>query len=114
MDTKISILFYGRKSKTTRDNLLPIYLRVTIGGERLEISTHRYVSPTRWSVEAGKVKVEQKGVGQGPVPDGHLPGRHGGCFRLHCLAQRPTHHFSIGQIQYHRQVQPAFPGSDIG
>jgi len=32
MDTKISILFYGKKSKTTIDNLLPIYLRVTIGG----------------------------------------------------------------------------------
>lgn len=29
MDTKISILFYGGKAKTTKDNLLPIYLRVT-------------------------------------------------------------------------------------
>ncbi|MBX0333270.1 site-specific integrase [Pontibacter sp. HSC-14F20] len=56
MDTKISILFYGRKAKTTKDNLLPIYLRVTIQGRRLELSTHRYVSPERWSVEAGKVK----------------------------------------------------------
>ncbi len=56
MDTKISILFYGRKAKTTRDNLLPIYLRVTLQGQRLELSTHRYVSPERWSAEAGKVK----------------------------------------------------------
>ena len=56
MDTKISILFYGRKSKTTKNNLLPIYLRVTIGGKRFEISTHRSVSPTRWSIDAGKVK----------------------------------------------------------
>ena len=56
MDTKISILFYGRKAKTTRDNLLPIYLRVTLQGQRLELSTHRYVSPARWSAKAGKVK----------------------------------------------------------
>lgn len=65
MDTKISILFYGRKAKTTRDNLLPIYLRVTIQGRRLELSTHRYVSPARWSVEAGKVKgssAEARGI----------------------------------------------------
>lgn len=56
MDTKISILFYGRKAKTTKDNLVPIYLRVTLQGRRLELSTHRYVSPERWSVEVGKVK----------------------------------------------------------
>ncbi|WP_255594516.1 Arm DNA-binding domain-containing protein [Pontibacter sp. HSC-14F20] len=43
MDTKISILFYGRKA----DNLLPIYLRVTLQGRRLELSTHRYISPER-------------------------------------------------------------------
>ncbi|MBF8964042.1 site-specific integrase [Pontibacter sp. FD36] len=56
MDTKISILFYGRKAKTTKDNLVPIYLRVTLQGRRLELSTHRYVSPDRWSIEAGKMK----------------------------------------------------------
>ncbi|PKV63540.1 Arm DNA-binding domain-containing protein [Pontibacter ramchanderi] len=54
MDTKISILFYGRKAKTTRDNPLPIYLRVTIQGRRLELSAHRYVSPDLWSAEAAK------------------------------------------------------------
>ena len=30
MDTKISILFYGRKAKTTTANLVPVYLRVTL------------------------------------------------------------------------------------
>ncbi|SIT93777.1 site-specific integrase [Pontibacter indicus] len=56
MDTKISILFYGRKAKTTKDKRLTIYLRVTLQGRRLELSTSRYVSPARWSAEAGKVK----------------------------------------------------------
>ncbi|WP_162052271.1 Arm DNA-binding domain-containing protein [Pontibacter pamirensis] len=56
MDTKISILFYGKKSKTTTDNLLPIYLRITINGKRLETCTNRNVTPCKWSVEAGRVK----------------------------------------------------------
>jgi site-specific recombinase XerD len=56
MDTKISILFYGKKAKTTTNNLLPIYLRVTVSGKRFEASTHRYITPAKWSVEAGRVK----------------------------------------------------------
>jgi hypothetical protein len=36
MDTKISILFYDNKSRINSDNLLPIYLRVTINGKRFE------------------------------------------------------------------------------
>ena len=34
MDTKINILFYSRASKKTTDNLVPIYMRVTINGDR--------------------------------------------------------------------------------
>lgn len=56
MDTKISILLYGKKSRITTDNLLPIYLRVTVSGKRFEASTHRYIAPGKWSVEAGRVK----------------------------------------------------------
>ncbi len=56
MDTKLSILFYGKTSKTTNEDLLPIYLRVTIDGKRFEISTQRYIHPVKWSSDAGKVK----------------------------------------------------------
>jgi hypothetical protein len=56
MDTKISILFYGCKARTTQDNLLPIYLRVTINGQRFEISTQRYLEAYKWSFPAGKAK----------------------------------------------------------
>lgn len=38
METRFSILFYGKKAKMTKDGLVPIYLRVTIGGERFETS----------------------------------------------------------------------------
>ena len=56
MDTKISILFYGKISKKTTDNLIPIYLRVTINGMRFETSTQRYVEISKWSSSGGKVK----------------------------------------------------------
>jgi hypothetical protein len=56
MDTKISILFYGCKARTTQDNLLPIYLRVTINGQRFEISTQRYLEAYKWSIPGGKAK----------------------------------------------------------
>ncbi|MFT4155204.1 Arm DNA-binding domain-containing protein [Parafilimonas sp.] len=36
METKLSILFYSKTSKTTKDGLVPIYLRVTINGARFE------------------------------------------------------------------------------
>ena len=56
MDTKINILFYSRASKKTTDNLVPIYMRVTINGGRFETSTQRYVEATKWSTTAGKMK----------------------------------------------------------
>lgn len=56
METKLSILFYSKTSKITKDGLVPIYLRVTINGERFEQSTQRYILPAKWSAEAGKAK----------------------------------------------------------
>jgi site-specific recombinase XerD len=56
MNAKLSILFYGKTSKTTAGGLLPIYLRVTISGQRIEISTQRYVEAKKWSKELGKMK----------------------------------------------------------
>jgi hypothetical protein len=52
----MSILFYAKRAKTTSDGLVPIYLRTTIDGQRLGISTKRYVEPLKWSSEAGKMK----------------------------------------------------------
>ena len=56
MQTKVSILFYAKKAKATTDGLVPIYQRVTVNGQRIEISTKRYVDATKWSSEAGKLK----------------------------------------------------------
>ena len=56
MQTKISILFYAKRAKSTSDGLVPIYLRVTVNGQRIEQSTKRYVEPIKWSTEQGKMK----------------------------------------------------------
>ncbi len=56
MNTKLSILFYAKRAKTTADGLIPIYLRVTVDGERIEFSTKRYTHPDKWSVEGSCMK----------------------------------------------------------
>jgi site-specific recombinase XerD len=56
MEARMSILFYGKKNKVTNEHQLPIYLRVTVEGQRFEVSTHRYVEPGKWSQAGGKAK----------------------------------------------------------
>jgi len=56
METRLSILFYGKKTKLDSNRKLSIYLRATIDGQRFEVSTQRYVEVSKWSIEAGKMK----------------------------------------------------------
>lgn len=56
MNTKLSILFYAKRAKTNIDGLIPIYLRVTVDGECIEVSTKRYTHPDKWSVEGNRMK----------------------------------------------------------
>src|SRR5437762_6853959 len=56
MEARISIMFYGKKTKNESDKILSIYLRVTTNGERFEVSTQRFIEPSKWSISAGKVK----------------------------------------------------------
>jgi hypothetical protein len=56
MNTTLSILFYAKKAKATTDGLIPVYLRVTINGQRFETSTKNYVEAGQWSSEAGKIR----------------------------------------------------------
>jgi hypothetical protein len=44
------------RAKSTSDGLVPIYLRVTLNGKRIEQSTKRFVEPIKWSLEKGKSK----------------------------------------------------------
>jgi site-specific recombinase XerD len=56
MNAKLSILFYAKRAKTTNDGLIPIYIRVTVNGERVELSTKRYTLPEKWSIEGSCMK----------------------------------------------------------
>jgi len=56
METKLSILFYSKTARTDKHGLVPIYLRVTIDGERFEQTTQRYIALSKWSSDAGKAK----------------------------------------------------------
>lgn len=56
MQTRLSILFFGKKNKVNADQQLSIYVRITINGQRFEISTNRYIEPSKWLVQAGKMK----------------------------------------------------------
>jgi hypothetical protein len=56
MEKRMSMIFHARKSKATKGNLVPIYLRVTIGGQRCELTTKQLISEEKWSAHTGEVK----------------------------------------------------------
>ncbi|MBC3541388.1 site-specific integrase [Rufibacter sediminis] len=45
-----------RKSKANKQGEVPIYVRITVDGESLEISTKHFVKPTQWDSRRGRVK----------------------------------------------------------
>ncbi|HRH12298.1 MAG TPA: site-specific integrase [Bacteroidia bacterium] len=54
MGDMIKVLFYARKSKTNSTGHTPVYLRVTVNGQRFETATARFVEVSKWSQEAGR------------------------------------------------------------
>ena len=55
MNKSFSLLFYVKSSKLSADGTAPIYLRITIDGQRVEISSKRQVIPSKWSTSAQKI-----------------------------------------------------------
>ena len=49
MNSNFAILFYPRTSKRDQNGLAPIYMRITVGGKRVEISTQRKIDPDKWN-----------------------------------------------------------------
>lgn len=56
MNAKISILFYAKRAKASTSGLVPIYLRITVDGTRIEISSKRFIMPEKWSQEQCRMK----------------------------------------------------------
>lgn len=56
MKTKITLHFYAKSTKSNTDGKLPIYVRLTINGERMEFSSKKFIDKTKWSPEQAKMK----------------------------------------------------------
>ena len=56
MKTKITLHFYAKSTKSNAAGLLPIYVRLTVDGKRLEFSTKKFVEQSKWSSELSKMK----------------------------------------------------------
>jgi site-specific recombinase XerD len=56
MKTKITVLYYLRKSKVNAHGQMPIYQRITINGQRYDVSSGHFTEEDKWSSEAGKMK----------------------------------------------------------
>ena len=56
MKTKITLHFYAKSTKMNADGKLPIYVRLTIDGQRLEFSSKKFIEKSKWSPELAKMK----------------------------------------------------------
>jgi site-specific recombinase XerD len=56
MNKTFVLLFYLKKPKLYEQGELPIYLRITVNGQRAELSVQRSIEPNKWNSVAGKAK----------------------------------------------------------
>ena len=56
LETSLSILFYLKKRTGYTKGELPIYIRITVNGNRKEIGTKNSCDPERWSKQAQRAK----------------------------------------------------------
>lgn len=56
MNAKVSVLFYARKSKAKSSSKIPIYMRITVDGQRAEFSTGKFVEGSKWSSAQSRLK----------------------------------------------------------
>ncbi len=54
MRTTLSLLFFLRKPKNYESGEMPIYLRITVDGQRTELAVGRKFDPDRWDAATGR------------------------------------------------------------
>ena len=67
MSQNFKILFYLKKGRNRNEKSLPIYVRLTINGERAEWTCQRYCDPVKWNQLTGRAignKDDIKGLNQ--------------------------------------------------
>lgn len=62
MQNSISLLFYLKKPKAFTSGTVPIYLRITVCGQRAEISTGREWCSEKWNSSAGRANGTKEDV----------------------------------------------------
>lgn len=56
MKAKITLHFYTRSKNSSTTGKLPIYVRLTVNGERLEFSSKKFIDKAKWCPELAKMK----------------------------------------------------------
>lgn len=56
MQYDLSILFFLKKAQVDKKGLTPIYLRITVNGHRVEISTNRKIEVSKWDSAIQRAK----------------------------------------------------------
>jgi len=56
MKTTFSLLFYLKKPKNYHNGPMPVYLRITVNGQRSETTAGRECEPAQWNSTAGRLK----------------------------------------------------------
>ncbi|MDY0090857.1 MAG: site-specific integrase [Flavobacteriaceae bacterium] len=56
MKAKITLHIYAKTTKANTAGQLPIYIRLTVNGQRFEYSTKKFIDKSKWSPELSKMK----------------------------------------------------------
>ena len=56
MNAKITLHIYAKTTKANAAGQLPIYIRLTVDGKRLEFSSKKFIDKSKWSPELSKMK----------------------------------------------------------
>jgi len=54
MKSNFHLLFYIRKQKNYKGGAMPIYMRITVSGKRVDLSAGRSCEPDKWNSHAGR------------------------------------------------------------
>lgn len=55
MNTTLKVLFLLRTPKNYSGGVVPVYMRITVDGQRFEVATQREVDPLKWDGKSGRV-----------------------------------------------------------
>ncbi len=56
MKAKITLHIYAKTTKANAAGQLPIYIRLTVDGQRFEFSSKKFIEKSKWSPELSKMK----------------------------------------------------------